>query len=100
MRVFRNHDQNRNKYPTVFEEGDWYLIEDRIGGTHEIITAKHACKKGSLLPRENWNRMASDNVIRGYCGYCGDICPDSVKTLWYLYNADALEFYWQKWRNK
>ncbi len=96
MRVFRNHDQNRDKYPTVFEEDDWYLIKDRIGGTHEILTAKHACDDDL----KHWTWMPSDNVVRGECNYCGDICPDSVKTLWYLYNADAIPFYWQKWRDK
>jgi len=86
--LFRNYDSE--KYPTVFEEGDWFLIKDRIGGTHDILTAKHKC----LKEVENWTWMASDNVVRGSCSYCHDPCPDSIKTLWYLYNADALPFYW------
>lgn len=97
---YRHYEKNKKKYPTVFEDGDWYMIKDSIGGTHEIITAKHACPPGSQTLPSSWDWMASDNVVRGYCSQCGADCPDSIKTLWYLYNADAIPFYWQKWRDK
>ena len=94
------HNETNKKYHTVFEDGDWYMIKDFIGGTHEIITAKHACKKGDVTDPNTWNWMASDNVVRGYCSLCGAVCPDSIKTLWYLHNADAIPLYWHRWRNK
>lgn len=97
--MFRNYERDQKKYPTVFEDGDWYMIHDKIGGTHDIITAKHACPPEANPMPSSWNWVASDNVVRGSCSYCGADCPDSIKTLWYLYNADAINVYWQKWRN-
>jgi hypothetical protein len=85
------------KEDKLFEENHWYVLklywtdEDSYGDNKLMDSGVgHDCQHFADEP-DAVQILGGDDVLAGYCWWCKEEVPESIRTVWTLHNFDFIQ---------